>query len=229
MLPIVERIQEVLSQPVVIEGNIFAVSASIGVSVTHDRNDDPGALVRAADNAMYASKSHNRGGYTVFDDELRSHIDDRAQQERLLRTALADDLFEVHYQPQVQLAQSRIMGVEALVRIRHPALGLWQPASFLPIAETSGLIVPVGDRVLRAAALQQVAWRDSGGPRVEVPVNLSGREVRESGLGDRIAAAIEDTGIDPHDLTLELTETVYAEATRSFLESLTRLKGLFIF
>jgi len=222
---IIERIRGALAAPILIGEDTFAVSASIGVVFAHSPADDPADILRHADMAMYRAKQHGHGRFAVFDDALRLATDERLDLERDLHRALDDNHLRVHYQPIVDLADTRVVGVEALVRLQHPNRGLLLPAVFLDVAEASGLIVPIGDRVLHEACRQQARWERELPRPLQMAVNLSGRQVLRPALRDEILDAIDTGGIDPHRLTIELTETVFTEASRSFLADLAALKA----
>ena len=222
---IIERIRGALAAPILIGADTFPVSASIGVVFAHSPADDPADILRHADMAMYRAKQHGHGRFAVFDDALRLATGERLDLERDLHRALDDNHLRVHYQPIVDLADTRVVGVEALVRLQHPNRGLLLPAVFLDVAEASGLIVPIGDRVLHEACRQQARWERELPRPLQMAVNLSGRQVLRPALRVEILDAIDTGGIDPHRLTIELTETVFTEASRSFLADLAALKA----
>ena len=221
---IAHRIERALAPRVEIEGHSFQVAASIGVAVCDDPAADAADLIHAADLAMYRAKQRG-GGYEMFTDALRTAARRRLRTEQDLRTALDRDWLRLHYQPVVRLADRRVVGVEALLRLQHPQRGLLTPADFLDVAESCGLILPIGEWVVAAACGQQATWQVAGSERTYMAVNISGRQMMQDALEDHIAAVIDATGIDPTCLVLELTETVFTEASQSSLSTLQALRA----
>jgi diguanylate cyclase (GGDEF)-like protein len=224
---IAERIAEALARPFILREREHFVSASIGISIGTG-TEDPEALIRDADSALYRAKERGRGGYEIFDEVMRSRVIEHMQTENDLRRALQRDEFVLHYQPTVRLADGSIASMEALLRWDHPERGLIGPLAFIPVAEESRLIVPIGRWVIEQACRQAAAWqrlRPDAAP-VGVAVNLSARQLADPELTQQVEASIEANGLDPSTLWLELTEstvlddTTYVEAT---LGSLNRL------
>ena len=222
---VIDRIRAALQPPIVIDADTFTVSASIGVVVTRDAADDPSELLRAADTAMYRAKQGGRGRHDIFDAALRAEAMRRREIEHDLRHALETGRLRLYYQPVVNLADGQMAGVEALLRLDHPTRGLLGPADFLDVAEDTGLIIPIGAWVITEACRQQAAWQASLGRPLQMAVNLSGRQLLQADLCDHVSAAIDHAAIDPARLTLELTETVFTQASRSFLTDLAALKA----
>ena len=206
-----ERLVRVLEAPFVLDGREVTVGASIGVSVREglDRTGrdlaDEDALLREADTAMYAAKRTGEGPVVVFEDTLRRRAVARLEDEQGLRRALQRDELRVHYQPIVRSGDLRLSGFEALVRWQHPERGLLGPGAFLPTAEETGLVVPLGQLVLREACAALAAWHRTGG-RGRISVNVSAQHLATGTLGDDVAAALDGSGIRPQDLILEITE-----------------------
>ncbi|WP_053227575.1 EAL domain-containing protein [Solirubrobacter soli] len=225
----VRRLLATFDAPVVIGDRELHVSASVGVAVAVDVAA-PGAalaaqLLRDADTAMHRAKES--GTLELFDAAMRRRIAERLRLEQDLRRALDEDRLTLHYQPLVSLHRRRIVGVEALVRWRHPERGMISPAEFIPVAEATGLIVPLGRWVLDAACRQLAAWRTIPGLEdIYVSVNLSGRQLSVPGLADEIRATLRRTGVPPAQLALELTESVLMEETSSPAAVLERLREL---
>ncbi len=206
-----ERLVGVLEAPFALDGREVTVGASIGVSLRerldHAGTDlcDDDALLREADTAMYAAKRTGEGPVVVFEDTLRRRAVARLEDEQGLRRALQRDELRVHYQPIVRSDDLRLSGFEALVRWQHPERGLLGPGAFLPTAEETGLVVPLGQAVLRSACAALAAWRRTGAPG-RVSVNVSAQHLATGTLGDDVARALDDTGVRPEDLVLEITE-----------------------
>jgi len=222
---VIERVQVALEPPIVIDGDTFAASASIGVVVTRAVDDDPSQLLRAADTAMYRAKQAGRGRHEIFNDALRAEAIQRLDVEHDLRDAVDAGRLRLHYQPVVNLADGQMVGVEALLRLDHPTRGLLGPPDFLDVAESSGLIIPIGGWVIAEACRQQAAWQASLDRSLQMAVNLSGRQLLQADLCEHVSAIIDGAAMDPARLTLELTETVFTQASRSFLADLEALKA----
>jgi diguanylate cyclase (GGDEF)-like protein len=206
-----ERIVATLTRPVVADGHELRIRASIGIADGRS-GDEPSKLLRHADIAMYAAK-RSGGGYLHYEPSMAGTGVDDAHLGAELRKAIADNQFFLLYQPIVALDSGRLTGVEALVRWAHPFRGVLAPAEFLPLAERSGLIVPLGRWIIREACRQIAAWQAEHGetaPAV-VNVNVSALELREPDFADDIAAALTETGVAPHQLVLEVTETAVFE------------------
>ena len=188
----------------------------------------PEDLLRDADAAMYRAKERGRGHYEMFDDAMRARVVGRLKPENELRRALAEDELVVHYQPYYSLADQTIAGVEALVRWRHPERGLLLPGEFIPVAEESGLIVPLGAVVMRQACHDASHWRGvcSEAPDLRLTVNLSARQAAQPGLVDLVAATLADSGLEPSCLGVEITESVVMEEATGQIEALEGLREL---
>jgi diguanylate cyclase (GGDEF)-like protein/PAS domain S-box-containing protein len=223
---VAEKVLEVLRLPFDLETSELFVTASIGVSVYPHDGADVEELVKNADTAMYRAKEQGRDNYQLYTPAMNARALERLHMENSLRKALAQNELIVYYQPLVDLRSGRIDGVEALVRWMHPELGLVGPSEFIPIAEATGLIVPIGPWVLRTACAQLRAWQLRGHIDLSVSVNLSARQFQHPRLADEIRAALEDTGLDPRCLDLEITETSAmqnAELTTSILQDIKSL------
>jgi diguanylate cyclase (GGDEF)-like protein len=224
---VAERIAETLTKPFILREREHFVSASIGISIGGG-HEEPEALIRDADAALYRAKERGRGGYEIFDEVMRSRVIEHMQIENDLRRALQRGELELHYQPLIALGDGSITSLEALLRWRHPDRGLIGPAGFIPVAEESRLIVPIGTWVLEEASRQAARWQglDPDGPPVSVAVNLSVRQLADPGLLDSVRRAIDSSGIDPASLHLELTETTLLEDIESVERSLNSLHAL---
>jgi EAL domain-containing protein (putative c-di-GMP-specific phosphodiesterase class I) len=187
---------------------------------------DPETLMKHADFAMYDAKESGRDNYQWFKQELNLRAAKRRSLEDHIRHALERDEFSLHYQPKVSLATGRIVGVEALIRWLHPDLGFVPPDDFIPIAEACGLMVPIGRWVLAQACHQAQAWQDMGLPPIQVAVNISAVELHEKDFLKQVRIVLAETGLDPHLLELELTETFLMADSTSTSAALHELKRL---
>jgi len=222
-----ERIIRALDAPFRLGGHDVVTATSIGIAVGgtgHAAVD----LLRDADVALYRAKARGRGRYAVFDATMNARALERLELEADLRRALRRGEFEVYYQPKVDLATGRLAGLEALVRWRHPVRGVVGPGAFIPVAEETGLIQPLGQWVLEEACRQARRWGEAagGGPAVVVSVNLSARQFAQPTLVEDVARALEAGGADPRQVQLEITEGVAMGNAEATVEILRRLKGL---
>jgi diguanylate cyclase (GGDEF)-like protein len=224
---VAERIAEALTRPFILRQREHFVSASIGIAIGTG-SEVPEALIRDADAALYRAKERGRGGYEIFDEVMRSRVIEHMQTENDLRRALQRRELELYYQPIIRLRDGNFVAIEALLRWNHPERGLIGPMSFIPVAEESRLIIPIGRWVIEQACRQAVSWQslDPDGPPIGVSVNLSARQVADPDLVSHIQRAIEDTGIDPSTLRLELTESTLLDDTSSVENTLQDLREL---
>jgi diguanylate cyclase (GGDEF)-like protein len=207
---VAQRIQDELTQPFVLDKNSAFATASIGIALSSSGYDRPEDILRDADTAMYRAKENGKARYEVFDHGMHARAVSRLQLESDLRHAIEQKEFCVYYQPIVSLQTGRLAGFEALVRWNHPRRGLVLPADFIPVAEETGLIVPIGEWVLNQACAQVREWQiNSPSHRsLSLSVNLSARQVAQPDLLDRIKEALETSKLNPHCLKLEITESV---------------------
>ncbi len=219
---VAQRVLGSLREPRWIAGHEFHVTTSIGIAVYPGDGGDAETLLRNADTAMYRAKEQGRDTYQIFAPSMNANIVEQAVLENDLRYALGRDEFVVHYQPQLVIETSQIVGIEALVRWRHQGRGLVYPDDFIPLAEDTGLIVPLGEWVLRTACAQNKAWQEAGLPPVRMAVNLSARQFQPS-LTDLVARVLRDTGLEPKWLELEITEGI---AMRDLDFTVTMLRSL---
>jgi diguanylate cyclase (GGDEF)-like protein/PAS domain S-box-containing protein len=215
------RLLAALVEPFDLDGHEIVITASIGVALAPTDADEPARLLQHADVALYRAKDEGRNTFRFFEREMDSRLQNRRALERDLRTALARGQIEVHYQLQVDLRSQEPVGVEALARWRHPERGWVPPQEFIPIAEESGLILPLGERVLRAACAQLVAW-----PQLRLSANLSPVQFRHGDLVGLVRSVLQDSGLDAERLELEVTEGVLLSDTGSALATLARLREL---
>jgi diguanylate cyclase (GGDEF)-like protein/excisionase family DNA binding protein len=226
-IEVAQRLLDALDLPVAIDGRSVSACASIGVAVSDGRSHSAETLVSDADAAMYRAKERGGCRYELFDPGMRKRMADRLKLEDDLRSALEQEQLELFYQPLVSLRERRIVGIEALVRWRHPTQGIVLPGAFVPVAEESGLIVPLGRWVLGEACRQLARW--IANPAIDLPylsVNLSARQLVEPGLAEEIAEMLRQTGVPPERLSLELTESVLMEGSDSPTAVLQDLKDL---
>jgi diguanylate cyclase (GGDEF)-like protein/PAS domain S-box-containing protein len=204
------------------------LTASIGVSVYPDDGKDAETLIKNADTAMYQAKENGRQSYQFFKPAMNVRAVERQSIEESLRRALERKEFSLHYQPKIKIETGEITGAEALIRWTHPTRGPVSPANFIPVAEDCGLILPIGNWVLREACKQARAWLDAGLPLGTIAVNISSMEFREDNFLESVFTTLSETGLDPKCLELELTESVLmkrAESAASVLKTL-RARGV---
>lgn len=201
-----ERVLSVFANPIEAAGNMLSVSVSIGVALYPSDGDDTRTLLKNAESALNGAKEAGRGSYTFYTSEMNATGAHLLVLERMLRQALGNGEFSVVYQPKVAAGTSRLVGVEALLRWKNPTLGNVSPVQFIPIAEATGLIVPIGEWVLREACKQAAIWRDSLGAEVPVAVNLSARQFRRDDLLATVQLALDASNLPARLLELEITE-----------------------
>jgi diguanylate cyclase (GGDEF)-like protein len=203
-----QKVLEVLRPAFHFSGHELHITTSIGISLYPYDGEDADTLLKNADTALYRAKEQGRNNYQLYTPAMNARAFERLALENALRRALERKEFLLHYQPQVDLHSGAIVGVEALLRWQHPDLGLVYPAEFIPIAEETGLIVPLGDWVLRTACHQAKIWQKAGLPTMSVAVNLSARQFQQQDLVDSVAKIIKESGLDPRWLELEITESI---------------------
>jgi diguanylate cyclase (GGDEF)-like protein/PAS domain S-box-containing protein len=226
-ITIAEQIHSELRQPFHLNGHEVFTTASIGIATGNLGYDRPEDLVRDADIAMYRAKERGPAHHDVFDQEMYARAKVRLQLETDLRQALRNREFQVHYQPITSLISGTITGFEALVRWHHPKLGLVSPAEFIPIAEDTGLIIPLGAWILREACAKMQAWQThlSTKGRLTISVNLSGKQLAEPDLIEQIDQIMGETGLDSGSLKLEITESVLMDNATSATKMLWQLRA----
>jgi diguanylate cyclase (GGDEF)-like protein len=223
---VARRILGRLQQPVIVGGNTLYISASIGITMYPTDGVIAEELIKHADIAMYHAKEHGKNNYQYYSAEMNVIAYQRVTMENKLRRALANDEFFLQYQPIYDVATGTVVGVEALLRWQDPQAGLVPPDGFIPIAEESGLIVPIGEWVLREACRQNKAWQAAGLPRVFMSVNVSNVQVNRGGLVEMAARVLRDTGLDPRYLDLEITESSIMTAHEQAIRALNGLRAL---
>jgi diguanylate cyclase len=223
---VASRVLEALGEPFQVGEEELVVTASIGISMYPIDDVDLDTLIRHTDMAMYRSKSHGRATYSFFSEDLSAAVTARVSLEGNLRRAIEREEFVLHFQPKSDLRSGKVTGVEALVRWHRPGHGLIPPDRFVSVLEDTGLILPVGAWVIRAACEQLAAWDRLGLPPLRLAVNLSARQFRHLYLASMIEDSLRQNGIEPQRLEIELTESLLMEdneATRAMLESFRRL------
>lgn len=203
-----QKMLEAIALPHHVDPHDLHIGASIGISIYPDDGTDAESLIKYADIAMYHAKDKGRNTYAFFEPDMTARAEARQSIEASLRRALERQEFVLHYQPKIDLHRGTIVGIEALLRWQHPQRGLLAPAEFLPVAEDSGLIVPIGRWVLREACRQAQAWQDMGLPPVVMSVNTSALEFRANDFLANLRGILEETRLQPRYLELELTESV---------------------
>jgi diguanylate cyclase (GGDEF)-like protein/PAS domain S-box-containing protein len=220
---VARRMLQAVAEPHLIDRHDLHVTTSIGVSVFPDDGGDAETLIKNADTAMYQAKANGRQSFQFFKPAMNVRAVERQSIEENLRRAIERQEFVLHYQPKINLRTGLITGAEALIRWIHPTRGLVLPGQFIPIAEDCGLIRPIGGWVLREACQQAKAWADAGLPTASMAVNVSAMELRDESYVESLLAALDETGMDPKLLELELTESVlmtHAESAASILVTL---------
>jgi diguanylate cyclase len=227
---IAERAVAALSEPMTIGMREVALSASIGLAGPDPTIGHPAELLRNADTALYEAKALGRGRAQTFNESIQQRLTRRVALDNELRLALRDGRFEVHYQPQVDLQRGRVVGVEALLRWSHPELGPVSPAEFIPIAEESGLVVPLGRWVISEACKQLAEWKAlrARGP-ISITINLSPLQLSDAGLVEHVAGTLRSTGLAPSSVCLELTESAMMGGTEQMSEVLCKLRSLGVY
>ena len=215
-----------ISQPYDIDGLELHVTPSIGIAVYPEDGEDTESLIKNADAAMYHAKENGRNNYQYFTENLNTRAFERLTLENSLRRALEHGELLLHYQPLVELPSGAIVGAEALIRWQHPDFGLVPPDRFIPVAEDTGLIVPIGEWVIQEACRQNKAWQDAGLPAIPVAVNLSAMQFRQKNLAEVIGQILVETGLDANYLELELTESAIMSAAESTTKIMHSFKSM---
>lgn len=223
---IAERMIADIRQPVDLNGYVWHTSASIGIAVSPDDGQDADMLFKNAESAMYRAKEQGGSVYQFYTSSMNERVLERILLENNLRQALGKNELVVYYQPLIDGRTGRTAGVEALVRWQHPERGLVPPMDFIPLAEETGLIVPIGEWVLKTACAQNKAWQDAGYPPVVVSVNLSGRQFRQPDFIGRVSQVLAETGLESSYLELELTESIALEDVDYTIAILKELRGM---
>jgi diguanylate cyclase (GGDEF)-like protein len=216
------RLIDLLARRYLVDGNPLSIGASIGIAVASENKNNPEDLLKSADLAMYRAKADGRGTYRFFEPGMDAMAQRRRSMESSLRTADIESAFELYYQPLVDLTNRRVTCLEALLRWRHPEKGFIPPSEFIPVAEEMGMIVPLGEWVLRRACIEAMNWPDE----VKVAINLSPVQFKYSGLRLAVHDALFASGLPARRLELEITESVLLEKSETSLAILNELRGL---
>lgn len=225
---VAQRVQNELMQPFYLDGHEIFAATSIGIAFSTNGYQLPQELLRDADTAMYHAKALGKSRYQIFDTAMHIRAVALLQLETDLRRALQRHEFQVHYQPIVSLQNQKLSGFEALLRWNHPERGLISPAEFIPVAEETGLIIPLGEWVLREACHQMQIWQDKfpAATDLTISVNISGKQFSQPNLVKQIGNILQQTGLDPRNLKLEITESRFMENMESTVAMLLELKAL---
>jgi diguanylate cyclase (GGDEF)-like protein/PAS domain S-box-containing protein len=223
---VAHTIQKTVSRPFTIDGHEFGITCSIGISLYPKDGHDVDSLLKNADAAMYRAKEQSRNSFQFYTSEMNDRVVERMVIERHLRHALEMGQLEVHYQPRVELLNGRIVGVEALLRWHSPELGLVPPGRFIPLAEETGLIVSIGDWVLKTCCQQNKVWQDAGLTPLTISVNISARQLQKKDLSADIAGILRETGLKPRFLELEIVESMVMQDVESAMVIMNELKSL---
>ena len=221
-----DRIRAAIAEPITLDGRSLYVTCSMGVATFPNDGPDPDTLLMNADTAMYKAKDSGRDSVQFYTAAMNARVHEKLALQQELRDGLARSEFTLLFQPQVDIRTGRIFAVEALVRWRHPALGLLSPLKFIPLAEETGLIVPLGDWVLHEACRRNKAWQDAGLPPVNVSVNVSARQFKEKTLIARVISALQESGMAARHLELEITEGLIMQDVDQAVATMEELQRL---
>ena len=222
---VARKMLDVLAATIELDGHELRPSVSIGIALFPEDGDTVEILLKHADTAMYGAKAAGRNNFQFFTADMNVRATERLLLENALRRAIATDQLSLHYQPQIDTRSGRTMGCEALVRWNDPAQGPISPARFIPVAEDSGLIIQLGDWVLREACRQQVRWSQAGLGEVCIAVNISALQFRRAEFVDSVVAILQETGASPSAIELEITESALMQPGEQLLERLHQLVG----
>jgi diguanylate cyclase (GGDEF)-like protein len=220
---VAQKILDSLGIPMVLRHRSFVTTASIGIATFPRDGAEPEELVKKADTAMYQAKRRGRNRYEFFTEDMKTAIVRRAALESRLRTALEQESFSLRYQPQFDLRRGRVVGAEALLRWEHPELGTLAPGEFLSAAEDAGLIIPIGEWVLRSACRDSASWQEQY-PGFRVSVNVASQQFQEPGFVALVRSALDESGLRPDCLELEITEGTLVQDVEVMVNTLSALK-----
>ena len=223
---VIFQINESLKLPFLIDEHELFITVSIGISLYPDDGDDAPTLLKNADAALYRAREQGGDNYQFYTADMNAKAMKRLTLENSLRRALERSEFEVYYQPVLDINTRKIVGVEALLRWHHPELGLVQPAEFIPLAEDTGMIVPIGEWVLRTACAQSKSWQSAGFAPLSLAVNLSARQFQQQNLAEVVLRILRETGLNAQDLELELTESSIMKNAEVAVRTLGQLQGM---
>lgn len=221
-----KRFLEVISQPVKLDGKEFFGTASVGIAIYPIDGEDDETLLRNADIAMYAAKEKGGNHFQFYSADMNARAKEKLHLETRLRRALENGQLSLAYQPQLSLHRGQIAGLEALLRWQDPEEGMIPPAKFIPVAEETGLIIPLGEWVLKTACTQAQAWQEAGYAPIRMAVNVSGLQFKRLDFVDMVESTLRETGFDPNLLEIELTESIIMENVNDVIMTLADLKVL---
>jgi len=223
---VVKKIFSALDSSFTIDGREITMTASLGISIYPDDGEDVETLLKNADIAMYQAKAEGRNNYKFFTPAMNEKAFKRLELERRLRRAVEREEFLLYYQPEVDIKTGEVIGMEALLRWQNPELGIISPSEFIPVAEDTGLIIPIGEWVLHAACRQNKAWQSMGLKPLVIAVNISMRQFKQTNFLGNIMKVLDETGLSPEFLELELTESIIMEDAESVIGILNKLKAI---
>ncbi len=221
-----ERVKVCFKAPFKVESNQLYLSCSIGVSVYPDDGNSSEELLKHADTAMYKAKANGKNNVQFFNKSMKDELESRIEIERDIREAIDNDEFVLYYQPQYDMKTGRLRGLEALIRWNRPGKGMVSPGEFIPVAEETGLIVPIGNWVLHHACTKAHSWYSENGYNGIICINISAFQLKQPGFVDWIKYALKETGLEPSSLELEITESIFIESFDAATEKLEQLKIL---
>jgi diguanylate cyclase (GGDEF)-like protein len=221
-----QKIRDCVADPLSINNHMLRVTCSMGLATYPNDGLDVSTLLKNADAAMYRAKELGRDNFQFYTAELNCKLQQRISLQQGLLNALANDEFVLVFQPQIQLKSGQIVGVETLLRWKHPERGLISPATFIPLAEETGMIVPIGEWVLRTACKQNKAWQNLGMPHIKMSVNVSPRQFKENNWVATVAAALKESGMEPQYLELEITESLIMENVERAIATMNEIQGM---
>lgn len=222
---IVKRILKNFETPISVLGKEIMLTCSIGVANYPENGDSPEELIKNADDALYNVKDGGKNDYVIFNKAIQNFSLERHLLETALRKAIREQQFYLEYQPKLNISTNELLGMEALVRWKHPDLGTIPPGQFISLAEETGLIVPLGEWVLRESCKQTKQWQEDGLPPLNISVNVSVRQLAETNFVETVKAVLKETGLNPKNLELEVTESIFADV-KSTISVLSELRGL---
>jgi|SRR5579884_1106218 len=225
-LPVAQKILESLSHPFLLEGRELFITTSMGIALYPHDGENCETLLKNADTAMYRAKDQGRNNYQLYSAAFNARGSDRLTLEHSLRRAVERKEFQLYYQPKINLATGLIIGVESVIRWKYPDVGTIPPVEFITLAEETGLILPIGEWVLRTACAQNKAWQKAGLPPICVAVNVSARQFQRQNMGEMIPKTLDEVGLSPRHLELELTENTLMKSSEATVATLRQLEAI---
>lgn len=223
---VAHRIHDIFRQPFTVAGRELFITASIGISIYPHDGADAECLLKSADIAMYYAKDHGKSNFQFYSEQMNKAACMRLEMENRLRKAIDNREFHLYYQPQMDIRTGDVVGIEALIRWIDAQNNVVLPGMFIPIAEETGLIIPIGEWILENACRQNKAWQDAGFPPMYVSVNISGIQFKQPSFIKTVDTVLRETGLDPRHLELELTESILMESTEASRQTLNELKSM---